>query len=375
MKTYYAPPERLCKEDIQQDIQAVAVHPVIDEVMNACCGLFAVMNEQRQIVAINESFLTTMGIANAADVLGLRIGEYVHCVHACDLPGGCGTSKYCSTCGAAIAMVSALETMQTVERTCIIITERDFKELDLYFNIRSHPIMIDGSKYLMLFMQDVSIQQQWAYLENTFLHDISNTLQGLVGTSLLLEDESKVTRERLETISNLSQRLAQEVAIQKTLSTTLSHSYNPFYNNLSIKSIFDDLIKIFSNHPAANQRKLNVECPDNDVTFLSDHALVSRILVNMISNALEATSPGEEVTLRIEAEGDTVIFCVWNKKVIPDNVAIRIFQRNFSTKEGFGHGLGTYSMKLFGEKILGGKVSFTSDSNSGTTFRFALQVQ
>ncbi|MDD2367222.1 MAG: ATP-binding protein [Desulfuromonadaceae bacterium] len=373
-ETFFAPAERQKPEAISLEVQTIAGHAVVDEIMKASGGLFAVLNEQRQIVAINEAFLQTIGVKNSGDVMGLRLGEYVNCVHACDMPGGCGTSKYCSTCGAAIAIVTALNTSETVERRCILTTERDYKELDLYFNVRSHPIEISGRKYLLLFMQDISIQQQWAYLENTFLHDISNTLQGLVGAAASLTDEYKVTRQRIDTVSKLSQRLAQEVAIQKSLSTTLSTSYTPIYNNLSTINLLDEIQKVFQHHPAAKQRLLDICPPEMDIAFVSDHALVSRILVNMIINALEATPAGERVKLNIETTSESVEFCVWNRTVIPEDIVERIFQRNFTTKEGFGHGLGTYSMKLFGEKILGGKVSFTTDEESGTIFRFALQV-
>lgn len=373
-ETFFAPPERLGAEPLTQDIQTVAAHPVVDEIMRASSGLFAVMNEQRQIIAINESFLHTMGVENSAEVLGLRLGEYVKCTHACEMPGGCGTSRYCSTCGAAIAIVTALETMETVERRCILTTERDYKELDIYFNVRSHPIGFNDKKYLLLFMQDISIQQQWAYLENTFLHDISNTLQGLIGASASLMNESKITKQRVDMVSKLSQRLAQEVAIQKTLSTTLSCSYNPIYNTLSAIGLLDEVHNIFHHHPAKKQRILEIIVPEIDISFVSDHALVSRILVNMVINALEAASDGEQVKVSIETTSESITFSIWNRKAIPADVANRIFQRNFTTKEGFGHGLGTYSMKLFGEKILGGKVSFTTDEQTGTTFRFTLQA-
>ncbi len=49
-------------------------------------------------------------------------------------------------------------------------------------------------------------------------------------------------------------------------------------------------------------------------------------------------------------------------------MARRIFQRNFSTKAEAGRGIGTFSMKLLGEEVLGGKVSFTSTENDGTVF-------
>ncbi len=56
---------------------------------------------------------------------------------------------------------------------------------------------------------------------------------------------------------------------------------------------------------------------------------------------------------------------------IPPGVADRIFQRNFSTKEQIGRGIGAYSMKLFGEKILGGKVGFTTSMEKGTIFKLS----
>lgn len=91
----------------------------------------------------------------------------------------------------------------------------------------------------------------------------------------------------------------------------------------------------------------------------------------MVTNALEATEKGGTVKIWLEPEPDTLSFCVWNAQEIPRKVGIRMFQRNFSTKEQAGRGLGTCSMKLLGEKILGGQVSFASSGKEGTIFRFA----
>ena len=50
-----------------------------------------------------------------------------------------------------------------------------------------------------------------------------------------------------------------------------------------------------------------------------------------------------------------------------------IFSRTFSTK-GFGRGIGTYSVKLFTEQYLKGKVEFVSESGIGTVFTLVLPV-
>ncbi len=65
---------------------------------------------------------------------------------------------------------------------------------------------------------------------------------------------------------------------------------------------------------------------------------------------------------------------VWNRQEIPPLAAKRIFQRNFSTKAEYGRGIGTYSMKIIGEQILSGNVSFCSSAAEGTTFFLSLPL-
>ena len=106
--------------------------------------------------------------------------------------------------------------------------------------------------------------------------------------------------------------------------------------------------------------------------FQADLSLLLRVLSNMITNALEATAEAGVVRVRAERTDNGLSFSVWNEGTIAADVALRVFQRNFSTKGGAGRGIGTYSMKLFGEKILGGKVSFTTSPEAGTTFTLSL---
>lgn len=59
---------------------------------------------------------------------------------------------------------------------------------------------------------------------------------------------------------------------------------------------------------------------------------------------------------------------------MPQSVKDQIFNRSFSTK-GAGRGVGTYSIKLLGERYLSGKVSFTSTPDEGTTFSIKLPIK
>ena len=106
----------------------------------------------------------------------------------------------------------------------------------------------------------------------------------------------------------------------------------------------------------------------------TDPQLLKRVIGNMLKNAIEASLPGQSITLSCEQLDGNVSIDVHNPSVIPQDVRLQIFNRYFSTKKGPGHGIGTYSMKLLGEKYLNGCVWFTSTPEAGTTFTITLPL-
>ena len=371
-RTWFAPPERAMAGRLADDIAAVSHSPLVDGLMYVANGLFAVLNEHRQILALNESFLKLMGIDDPATVLGLRPGEYVRCVHAAEMSDGCGTTPYCATCGAVISIMAALATDQPQEGACSLTVERDNREIDLFFQVRCCPIRVQGRTFLLMFLHDVSIQQQRANLECTFFHDINNLMTGLLGRSDLFLAKGVWDAGSFAEIQRLIQRVVQEFSMQQALSSSMANAYQPLYCTVSVPALLDELAETFAGHPACLAVRLDISRPETATELTTDPAIVNRILVNMVTNALEASGPGEMVRVYSEAGGGSVSFCVWNRREIPEEHALRIFKRNFTTKDGLGHGLGTYSMKFFGEKVLGGRVDFSTSGESGTLFRLTL---
>ena len=92
-----------------------------------------------------------------------------------------------------------------------------------------------------------------------------------------------------------------------------------------------------------------------------------RVIVNMLINALEATSEGGSITIGLQEDGYFAKFWVANQSVLPDHIQSQIFKRSFSTK-GVDRGLGTYSIKLLTENYLDGQVGFSSKNPDGTVF-------
>ena len=370
-ETYFAEAKRSDEQTLRRQIEQVNNDPVVSGLLHAVSGLLAILDENRQIISLNDSFCKMLGITDPAEVLGLRPGEALHCIHAHEMPAGCGTSKFCSTCGAAIAIVSSLGSNEPVERSCALAVDKDGHTNDMALKVRSQPIEIEGKRFLLLFLQDITIDQHRAALERTFFHDINNMLTGLLGASELLYSENSQSN-LVKIIHNLSVRMAKELDIQKLLINSDPSVYKPKWEPVDAHESLKELQDFFACHPLAEDRKLEVRNPTHSFSIKTDRSLLLRIVSNMISNALEATNEDGEIKVWLEKDEKGVSYCVWNQAVIPKDIGRRIFQRNFSTKDGAGRGVGTYSMKLFAEKSLGGKVSFTSSKEQGTIFKLTL---
>ena len=370
MKTYFASPERAGDKTLSFEIDFITGNPVMSGLLHSISGLLAILNEHRQIIAFNESFLKMIGIEDPAGALGIRPGEALKCIHADKEPAGCGTTKFCSSCGAAIAMVSSLEQDRPCEKTCALTARRNKKDVDMVLMVRSHPLHIDGKKLLLLFLQDITRQQQRAALERTFFHDMNNLMQMLIGSGELAQYECDTPST--QRMLKLAMRLHKEIAIQQCLFKDDSGLYQTVWEDCTPVKVLEELQFLFSTHPAAKGKTMDFSHHVPAVTFKSDMSLLLRILSNMVINAFEASDENDRVEIRCDHIDNTVCFSVWNAQQISPQIVNRIFQRNFSTKARAGRGIGTFSMKLFGENVLGGKVTFTTSGTQGTVFKITL---
>lgn len=369
------PPGRTDGAALVQEISAVSHNPVLDSLLEAVHGLMAVLNENRQILALNDTLLEALGAKNLKQILGLRLGEAVHCIHAENAPGGCGTTEFCPTCGAAIAQVIALTQKHACEQLCAIEVPGENGQSNLFFRVRASPLSLAGHRYILLFLQDVSQEQRAAMLEQTFLHDLRNTATGLsLGASELAAAINGPESPLALDVLYLAERLTREIELQRCLAHSSIKNFACQPAPLLVDKLFEELARSTRHHPAYSGRKIDFAPPHPDHMLSTDLTILHRILANMIINALEAIEPGAGVKITAQRDAKRERFTVWNPGCIPPAIARRIFQRNFSTKGKLGRGLGTYAMKLLGEQLLGGQVSFTTSPEAGTCFTLELPV-
>ena len=371
MDSSFAPAKRTEKRKLKNQIADISQNPIMDALLKTASGLLVVLNEDRQIVALNHSFIEKLGIKDAQEALGLRLGETMGCVHAVKKPAGCGTTEYCVSCGAAIAMMAAIMDNQTNEQTCALVSDKNGTVSDICLQVKAEPIEIDNKRWIIFYAQDITQQQFWINLDHVFFHDINNTLASLYGNVQLFEMNNSENPE-IEPIRQGVERLIKEIAIQKNFSQHKDATYTSVKMPVSLSDIKRELGLIIKGHGASSKKEIIEDWPWEDVILETDPLLLARILGNMVINALEATEEGGSIHILVTMTQGEISWNVWNNTCIPGPIQKRIFQRYFSSKPGDRRGLGTYSMKLFGEKYLKGKITFLSTEDQGTRFTFNL---
>lgn len=370
--TWFLPAERAAPDTLDAQITWAMTNPVIDAILATWAGAAAVLNPERQIVALNSRYLLTIGLDDPASALGLRPGEAIGCEHARENPGGCGTSQTCATCGAALAIVAALARERPEERDCLVTVSRGGEKVDVDLKVHATPLDLDGQSFTLLTLADVSSERRRAALERAFFHDLANLVAGLAGACDALGHADPAERAAAaQDLQLLTGRLTREVQMQRAIASARPGALRVSVERVQLARLVGQMQKLFHHHPVAAGRALQV-VHRGDGAIDTDGFLLHRIVTNMLVNAFEATPPGGQVRLTVEEGPDGPAIRVWNGGAIPASMAARIFHRYFSTKAGEGRGQGTYVMKLFGETYLKGRIGFTSSAEAGTAFELRL---
>lgn len=344
--------------------------PLVSQALDGMLNFSLILNPQRQAVFINKvfaEFLKEHGIENP---LGQRPGNLFGCLHAAETEGGCGTTESCRRCGSALAVAEALEG-RTAVRECRILSKKSGDELDL--RVRVQPFLCNGERFLLMSLMDISSEKRKEVLERLFFHDILNTAGGVQGLiSLMLDSEPAEARNYVPAAAKASDRMIDQILSQKDLAAAERGDLQLKYSEVSALDLLNEIAGLFRAHDVAKNKQVVVAGDCQDFKLSTDRTLLSRVLGNLVKNALEAESAGARVTLSCLKTGTGAVFTVHNPRFMPDDIRLQVFQRSFSTK-GAGRGLGTYSIRLLTEKYLKGKVSFTSGA-SGTEFRIEYQA-
>ena len=372
-KTWFAPAERSSTEEIERKLGALETARVPLGIFDCLPTLTMVLDENRQVVLANRAVHEHFQNRGAHLEPGARLGEALGCIHAHEMPGGCGTSESCRECGACQAILEAQKGASS-SRECRLLVRTSEGLEAMEMKVATSPFEFDGTRYTIVSLADVSHEKRRRALERVFFHDLLNTAWVVSGyANLLLSLESQESRDGLDRISMAARRLIEEIRSQRDLVAAEEGELEPAADAVDPVEVAEGIVSQYQASPLARRMTVALAPSTGPRRILTDPVLLGRVLSNMVKNALEATPEGGAVQVGVEEEDGGAGFWVHNPGAIPRDVQLQIFQRSFSTK-GEKRGLGTYSMKLLAENFLGGRVGFTSTEAEGTTFRLWLPL-
>lgn len=362
MTAVYTSPLRVSEIELTSAADAlVAECPVLPDILESVPHPAVVVNGSRQILLWNQCL-------SREAVRGLRAGEVFGCANAPEGPEGCGSSENCSLCGAWQALSNCLNLNKPAQAECRIRTEGGASS---EYMVSARPLCLGSGRIAIAVFQDIGVEKRRDVLERVFLHDLLNTAAGITGILDLLSMPGLAPGETAffhRQLSTLAGNLVEEIRAHRQVTEAENGTVRVEPVRVNIRM----LLTALSTHSADLKGRIVQFAAVPDVNIVTDIVLLRRVLTNLVRNALEASRAGDVVTLWCDVHDDCARFHVHNPSVMTEDVKRQVFQRSFTTKAEAGHGLGTYSAKLFAERYLKGRVSFQSGAPDGTVFTVVL---
>ncbi|MCD4794319.1 MAG: response regulator [Bacteroidales bacterium] len=211
-------------------------------------------------------------------------------------------------------------------------------------------------------------------------HEIRTPLNAIVGFGQILRKRaerhelSHSFKQQIENITLAGRNLSELINNILDLSKIEAGKMSVFTEPINIKQLFQGIFHI--NKGKAAEREINFSYNfDAHIpqTIESDRTKLNQILMNLVANAIKFTNEGKAVRMTAKKQNDFLLF-----KIIDEGIGIRkdkhanIFeafeQADTSITRSFGGtGLGLAITKKMTD-IMGGEISFESETGKGTTF-------
>ena len=247
-----------------------------------------------------------------------------------------------------------------------------------------------GSSGLVLLIEDLTETQQ---LEDRLVHserlasigrlaagvahEIGNPITGIACLAQNLREEREADPEIIETSNQIVEQTKRVSRIVQSL-MSFAHAGGRQQDRypVSLAEVAQDAIALLSlNRHGTEVRFFNL-CDPGHVAE-GDPQRLAQVLINLLSNARDASEPGGAIRVRSEVSEQTVYLIVEDEgSGIPQSIQDRLFEPFFTTKDpGEGTGLGLALVYSIVEEHYG-QINIDSpadpETQRGTRFRITL---
>jgi signal transduction histidine kinase len=207
------------------------------------------------------------------------------------------------------------------------------------------------------------------------VHDVKNPLAVIKGLAEELGEEfglDPTTREQLKTIRESAGKASTIV----TDLLKFARQSTPELEQRDIRETIEASVRLTEYLARKSKVKVILDLPSNPVMVSYDGQQIEQVLINLISNGIQAMKNGGTARINLSESGGAVAIAVQDNGIgIPEKNFQRIFDPFFTTKpEGEGTGLGlSVSFGIITRH--GGKIDVDSKPGLGTTFTVLLPTE
>jgi PAS domain S-box-containing protein len=212
---------------------------------------------------------------------------------------------------------------------------------------------------------------------SSLAHEISQPLTAILSyaqaAQRMFKGKEPQLHEILQYIINDDQRAAEVIRrLRRLLKKT-----KPIFESVDINALVNDTVKLIMTHITSKNKAIKFELDNNLPLIHGDHIQLQQVLLNLISNsleAMEASSDSRDLLIKtFRKDTDTIMVEVKDSGcgITAENMP-KLFDHFFTSKEeGLGMGL---SISRSIVEAHGGRLEAKNNSDRGATFYFTIPI-
>jgi two-component system sensor histidine kinase HydH len=204
-------------------------------------------------------------------------------------------------------------------------------------------------------------------------HEIRNPLGSITGSIEMLS-ESEALSDEDRRLCDIIQREARRLNDLVGDMVDLSKPRPPRAEATDVAALAREVVALASNAARGSDVRVVYRGPEREALGRCDGPQIRQVLWNLVRNAMQASSAGSTVTVRVEKRERDVTLTVDDQGAgIPETVDMRIFDEFFTTRtHGAGIGLAVVRRILDDHASMGAKLSVERAAGGGASFQVSL---
>lgn len=312
---------------------------------------------------------------------GLRGGEVLNCIHASDVPAGCGHGSVCKTCVIRNSVKSLFEGRPVSRARAKMSFLPVFDQKTKVLLVTVGEASSDGEQLALVLLEDITatdeLEQALRRSEQlavtgrliaTIAHEFNTPLDSLNNLIYLLKLETGLSPGAMELLESAESEVARLTDISRQALAPHREAKLPVATN--IPDLLDDALALFQRR--LESAKIEVyRSYQSDVELTIHPSELRQVFTNLVANAIDAMEGGGELNLLVEkSPASEVIIRISDSGCgIPPQQLNSIFDLFFTTKGDKGSGIGLWVIKGIVEKLKGEiEVESSTTGETGTCF-------